>query len=680
MATISFRDVILKEKEQLRLRRQNLKMEHGSPEQENWFGIGLSGGGIRSATINLGFLKTLNRFGILQKADYLSSVSGGGYTHAFIQATTKQTGSLEQLFTEDQIKAMRQHGEYLTPGQGFWKTANTFLLAVAFFVSWCMSIISPLIVGGILYYAYGIVAGLFGANPLADTGTVAEEAARWVLYFAGGLFAIHFITNIFLNFNLGVSKLFNRAEALLAIAALLLYAWVLAAGWRGGDSQGVGLLDALLKMITLFVLGFYNNPNAISFHRYYRKQLADLFLRFADGCQNLPLKDVFDANAADPKQFLAPYPLINTCLNLQNPGGDEKFKGAKASDYFLLSPLYCGAKLTGYVPTGFFDDYRNMTLPAAVTISAAAANPGLGMYSNKLLSVLMTLFNFRLGCWVSNPLVLKKAYAVVWWPIYFFRELLGRIGTNNTMVNISDGGHIENLGVYELLRRGCRLVIAVDAGEDRIYAFTDLNNLLIRARNELGLEIRFRGDQQPEEVIRPRPSQVYSRQRYAVADILQWWEDQKIIDPVTQTERNEIVNFDRPRKIGTFVYVKSSVTAPAGKPYLNEKEDPLKYGTYKYKIYHPDFPHEATSDQFFDPIQWEAYYQLGQYIGADVLGLSDLETFNAPQVSVENLIDWFDDPKNCPLFAAPRAPRAAPESDILESARPGAEQDVKYRM
>lgn len=686
MATISFRDVIQREKEQLRQRRQKLKMEHGTPEQENWFGIALSGGGIRSATINLGFLRTLNRFGILQKADYLSSVSGGGYTHAYIQATTKETGSLGQLFTESQIQAMRQHGEYLTPGKGIWKIANTFLLAVAFVISWCMSIISPLIVGGIVYYAYGVVASMVGVNPFAETGMPAADIARWVLYVGGGVFALHFVTNVYLNFSLGVSKLFNRVEAVLALLAMVLYGWILIADLRSSAGYTGGLLDALLKMVTLFVLGFYNNPNAISFHRYYRKQLADLFLRFSDGYRNLPLKDVFNANAADPKQYLAPYPLINTCLNLQNPGGDDKFKGSKASDYFLLSPLYCGAKLTGYVPTDYFDDYRNMTLPAAVTISAAAANPGLGMYSSKLLSVLMTIFNFRLGCWVSNPLVLRKPYAVVWWPLYFFRELLGRIGTNNHMVNISDGGHIENLGAYELLRRGCRLILAVDAGEDKAYAFADLNNLLIRTRNELGLEIRFRDDQQPEDIIRPRPSQVYSKQRYAIADIFQWWDDQKVIDPATQAERSEIVNFDRPRKVGTFVYVKSSVTAPAGKPYLDEKEAPLKYGTYKYKIYHPDFPHESTSDQFFDPIQWEAYYQLGQYIGADLLGVSDLESYDSgvvPDIGVEALIDWFDDPKNCPLFAAaPTATRAAPESDVLESIRTGAapEQDVKYRM
>ncbi len=680
MKTLSYRDVILKEKEQLLLRRQKLNIEHGKPGQENWFGIALSGGGIRSATINLGILKTLNRFGILKKADYLSSVSGGGYTHAYVQATTKETGDLDQLFNDQHIADMRQHGEYLTPGTGIWKLGNTFLLLVAVVISWCMSILSPLILGGMVYFAYGIVEGLVGANPLAGTGTLAAQLAQLMLYVTAGIFVVHFVINIYLNYNLGISKLFNRVESILVGLAILVYAWLMVSGISGGERTTDGILLALLKMITLFVLGFYINPNAISLHRFYRKQLSELFLRFSGGFKNIPLKDIFDAKSTDTKQYLAPYPLINTCLNLLSPGGDEKFKGVKANDYFLLSPLHCGSKLTGYRPTTFYDDYRNLTLPAAVTISAAAVNPGMGMYSNKTLSVLMTLFNARFGCWVSNPLVLKKAYGLVWWPIYFFKELLGRIGSQNKMVNISDGGHIENFGAYELLRRGCRLIISVDAGEDRNYAFTDLNNFILRARNELGLEIRFRDNQQPEDVIRPKPSQVYSKQRFAVADIYQWWEDDKIVFHADQVTPDEIVNFDQPKKIGTFVYIKSSVTAPSGKPDL-DKKDELKYGTYKYKIYHPEFPHESTGDQFFDPIQWEAYYQLGQYLGADILGLKHLDdSAPAPDLAVEQLIGWFDDPENCPLFAPKRGARAMPDSDIYESARPEDEGRVAYRM
>ncbi len=695
MEKTCYKDIILEEKEQLRSRRKKLKMEHGTPDQENWFGIAMSGGGIRSATINLGFLKTLNKFGILQKADYLSTVSGGGYTHAYVQGTAKKVGSFDKLFTDEHIASMREHGEYMIPRKGLGKTSNTLLLTMAFLISWIMSLISPLIVAGIVYYLYLIVIGLLGTMPFEWVNFFAgSHVMWWVMAILGGLLILHFVANIAMNYNLRVSKDFNYAELGLAGVMLLLYVMVLVGGFKGGDKIGADqMLDYGINAVLLFLIGYFTNPNAISFHRFYRKQLSDLFLRFArNDFDNMPLKDVFNINSEKKEDYIAPYPLINTCLNLLNPDGDAVFKGTKTSDYFLLSPLYCGSGLVGYVPTDRYLDYRRMTLPAAVTISAAAVNPGMGMYSNKMLSILMTVFNARLGFWISNPLILKKARAIVWWPVYFFRELLGRIGSNNPMINISDGGHIENLGVYELLRRGCRLIIAVDAGEDHAYNFTDLNNLIIRARNELGLEIRFRDDEQPEDLIRPRPSQVYSKKRFAIADIYQWWEDDKVILSANQEQSAELVNFKEPRKIGTFVYVKSSVLAPTGKPALSEKgsdDDRRKYGTYKYKIYHPDFPHEPTSDQFFDEIQWEAYFQLGQFIGADVLGIKNLlmyEGATGSHLSVEELINWFDnkvDPFAAKVAMSLKPP--APASD-LESTKKSVgtpacvKEAVEYKM
>jgi len=255
---------------------------------------------------------------------------------------------------------------------------------------------------------------------------------------------------------------------------------------------------------------------------------------------------------------------------------------------------------------------------------------------------------------------------------------------DNEMLNISDGGHIENLGIYELLRRNCRLIIAVDAGADPQFIFDELENLTIRARNELGLEIRFHRKDILEEKIRPKPSVGYSEDRFAVADICRVWEEIKLKnefgEPLCDKNGNDLevlINYkgyekvvskdfvlrsilkklkkqitpkvapfvlmqamdilenevkeklENDLKVGTFVYVKSSITAPLGKPFINKEEDPVKYYTYKYKIYHPEFPHESTADQFFDPIQWTAYYELGRYICADVLGVDNLEEYLA---------------------------------------------------
>ncbi|HNE28078.1 MAG TPA: hypothetical protein PLW66_02870, partial [Saprospiraceae bacterium] len=154
-------DIIAQEKKLLNTRRDRLRQQHGDEKQPNWFGIAMSGGGIRSATINMGFLRTLNRFGILRRADYLSTVSGGGYTHSYVQGTLKNTGSYAELFSDAHAAEFRQHGEYMTPGQGFAKNRNLFVLIIAFVVSWVMSLISLVIAAGVLYFAYETLADLF---------------------------------------------------------------------------------------------------------------------------------------------------------------------------------------------------------------------------------------------------------------------------------------------------------------------------------------------------------------------------------------------------------------------------------------------------------------------------------------------------------------------------------------
>ncbi|MCF8245349.1 MAG: hypothetical protein K9J46_09355 [Saprospiraceae bacterium] len=712
------------------------------------FGIAMSGGGIRSATINLGFLKTLNKFRILEKADYLSTVSGGGYTGAYVQATVKEEGSFDELFSDEKINRLREYGDYFIPGQGkLDKLWNTLLLVIGYLVSFAMSLFSPIAFFAAIYLLLKVIGNV---ELFRDSGLLLDldnpngkefvgELMKFWLIGLGSLVAIHMAMNLFFNFHLGISKAFNKTELVLA---LLFAAFLGAIGVVNmklfDDLQQVTLQHRMMWLaiaVGLFLLGFVLNPNSLSFHRFYRKQLSDAFLRHTTKCRNLYLKQVFPQNVTEETkaQAQAPYPLINTCLNLQNPGGDNKFKGAKASDYFLLSPLWCGSKLSGYVRTATFPGFKHMTLPAALTISAAAVNPGMGIYSNKLLSVLMTLFNARLGFWVNNPSTEpRKLFGMklprwttflVWWPSFFFKELFSKIGTDNRKLNISDGGHIENLAVYELLRRKCRLIMAVDAGADPEGTFSDFENLTIRARNEMGIDISFREGQDPIDTIRPKASSGYAQRRFAIADLLQIWEEFEVREngqPVLFDIKNKdgkilrkgkkleaLVNYFYSKKdpnqlhfkvdlkakpeeigndrywalrkkvvaevkekldaktglkgiekikIGTLVYIKSSVTAPRKifMPHLDENgEVNLQFETFKYKIYHPDFPQESTADQFFDKVQWESYYQLGQYIAADVLNLPEISEGQGREehdVNIQRLIELFDN--NQPIILA----------------------------
>lgn len=572
----------------------------------------------------------------------------------------------KELFTEEHLNYMRTHGEYLTPGKGWVKLWNQFVLVVSYLVGLLMSWISPtilillgigtyMILDKVIDFDNDLIEGYFG---------IIENNLFLISSFILGLLALHYFSNVFALYSLNVSTVFSWIESALLLIALLIYVVVFILGVKGMilPKDLTEIFTWLAFGLILIVLGIFTNPNASSFHRVYRRQLANAYLYFAGQYQNALLKDLFQPEKVEDEHYLAPYPLVNTCLNLQSTN-DKNFAGTKTSDYFLLSPRYCGAKLTGYVKTGESSGgYNQMSFPAAITVSAAAINPGMGIYSNKVLAVMITILNLRLGFWAWNPLKEKKTIPLVWWPFYFIYEVFSLMGTNNKMLNISDGAHIENLAIYELLRRKCKLIIAVDAGEDPNYIFEDLENLTVRARNELGLELRFREDQIPEEVIRPKPSHGYSKQRFAIADIYQIWE--KTEDKYGQ---EKIIHF-KDKKIGMLVYVKSSVTAPEGRPEIS-REEKLKYATYKYKIYHPTFPHESTADQFFDEVQWEAYYQLGKYIAADVLHLNDLEYYleQGISLSVEELIDILNEKPKQVESEMPIAPTVEYDSVVEET-------------
>ncbi len=731
-----YKEVIREEEKFLKQRRQKLRGNKAANElEENSFGIAMSGGGIRSATINMGFLKTLNKLNIIEQADYVSTVSGGGYTGAYLQATLKENTCYDDLFQDEHIGYMRARGEYLLPGSGWTKKWNTLLLTVGYLSSLLMSWISPAILLGIAIVVYSLIANLLDFDRLVSVRDFFSDITllQYGFILIGGVFLLHFLANIVMNFGVGISKKFNHLEAALSMGALGWFLLFMLTGLRETNPIGFeNIYYYVFLGIIIFLVGFFTNPNALSFHRFWRNQLTETYLNFAGQNHNIQLKDLARMGSNNEKDYIAPYPLINTCLNLQAIN-DAKFEGTKTNDYFLLSPLYCGAKLTGYVPTKDTSGYKDLTLPAATTISAAAVNPGMGRYSNKFLSVIMTMMNARLGFWINNPLKLNNKLPV-WWPQYFYYELFSKIGTNNKMLNISDGGHIENLAVYELLRRQCKLIIAVDAGADPDFSFSDLENLTIRARNELGLAIIFRKGETPEEVIRPRPSHGYSRKRFAVADVYQIWEEIELVDDYGNCIKDEddqsieaLINYrykdeEEPievaieikgkvssymkermvtiaqayverkfssnkikgldaLKISTLVYVKSSVTAPMGKPKISRSEN-LKYGTYKYKIYHPSFPHESTSDQFFDRVQWEAYYQLGQHIAADVLGLKNFDAYDDEQyvgqrMTIDELLWHFNPVK----VEAPPAveqiipvPTAAPEVVLMREVMAASEE------
>jgi len=64
---------------------KNITDSAPDPDPQPLSALCLSGGGIRSATFNLGVIQGLAKIGLLKKFDYLSSVSGGGYIASWLR-------------------------------------------------------------------------------------------------------------------------------------------------------------------------------------------------------------------------------------------------------------------------------------------------------------------------------------------------------------------------------------------------------------------------------------------------------------------------------------------------------------------------------------------------------------------------------------------------------------------
>ena len=112
--------------------------------EANFVGLAFSGGGIRSATFNLGVLQALADLKLLCRIDYLSTVSGGGYIGSWLVAWTQRLGSFARL--EEQISAHRVHlkddkeqppvrflrvfSNYLTPKIGFFSGDTWAMIAI----------------------------------------------------------------------------------------------------------------------------------------------------------------------------------------------------------------------------------------------------------------------------------------------------------------------------------------------------------------------------------------------------------------------------------------------------------------------------------------------------------------------------------------------------------------------
>jgi hypothetical protein len=245
----------------------------------------------------------------------------------------------------------------------------------------------------------------------------------------------------------------------------------------------------------------------------------------------------------------------------------------------LFTQDYCGSPLLRYCPIGRMEDKApNLDLGTAMAVSGAAASSFMGTKTIPGLTFWLSLLNVRLAYWLPNPRhVDRVSTGAGVHPLALWRELFGRLDEHGDFVNVSDGGHIENLGIYELLRRRCKFVVAIDGEADPRMAFGSLMRLIRYARIDLGIDISI----DLADLALNRAG--HCKAHFALGEI----------------------DYGNEAK-GYLLYVKSSLTGNE-RDYIRD-----------YRHRHPAFPHETTADQFFDEDQFEAYRALGEHIGDDL--------------------------------------------------------------
>jgi hypothetical protein len=433
--------------------------------------------------------------------------------------------------------------------------------------------------GAVVSWLGTVIAGLFAGNSSKTAGATAPgkkmglellAKAGGLVFVAGSIIATAYLLFAFLK---------NFTAASVPHSAY----------WATLDAISIKTILLVLLVIvpvgTLF--SWFFEINIFGLSQFYRNRLVRCYLgatRWAPGIRKphpftgFDFKDDF-AISELRRDFRGPFPIFNCTLNLG--GSSDLTVHSRHSASFSLTPLRCGSDrpAVGYAPTFSVDPNGpsfagGVKLGQAVAISGAAASPNMGYNTSPLVALLLTMFNVRLGWWFPNPGRSGWSSKGLRFSLYYLtRELLGLADEKRLFLNVSDGGHFENLGVYELVRRRCKVIIACDGECDEQLQFGGLGNLIRICATDFGavieLDVRPIGQQRDDHSL---SHCAVGRIRYSNGTV------------------------------GFLIYLKASITGD---------ED---IGVTQYRSAHPTFPHETTANQFFSEDQFESYRKLGHHI------------------------------------------------------------------
>jgi hypothetical protein len=380
--------------------------------------------------------------------------------------------------------------------------------------------------------------------------------------------------------------------AMAVLAAIYLLAGAALHGPRGRFSifdRDIGPEWAVWVVVLATYIAFFLVSDLVtwSLHPYYKSRLRSAFALKRTAADTVVPLDQDEERTLDAyPSGVGPQLVVCAAANLSDRGITPPGRPVRP---FTFSSTEVGDCDLGWVHPRDFATVlgrrrrEDATVSTAVAVSGAAFSPAMGKMGTHRPLALLALVNARLGVWYPNPrtvTALKMGAPSVPWYVrtrfdHLFRELFGWYGQASRLVYVTDGGHVENLGLVELLRRGCTEVWCFDASGDKGDTFRTLAEAIAFARMELGIEIDIDPTPIAPNADTPRRAPVdavVGRIRYG----------QGVPD-------------------GVLYYAKTAVTPHA------------PWDVQAFADHDPRFPWHSTGDQLFDHEQFEAYRALGEF-------------------------------------------------------------------
>jgi hypothetical protein len=432
------------------------------------------------------------------------------------------------------------------------------------------------------------------------SGTVAtytKRALRWLAPWAGSAIAVGLLISAFLT-------------------------WTISAAFDG--LQWTEVVSMVLAAVIILVWQALTDVNRNSIHPFYKERLSTAFaIRRVDSdraeevryARPIRLSEFGGAAADSEAAPRRPELVVCAAVNTDEEGVIPAGRGCAPftfsshrigiSSGTMFDGEKAGANDALMRPTKDYEEaagIRLVTLPAAVAVSGAAVSPAMGRMTRAPLRLLLGLANVRLGLWLPNPRISnlppaplpneKSPWRLVQWQLHqpgmlsLLRELLGRTGLRGRWIYVTDGGHYENLGLVEALRRGATEIIVFDASGDAPHSWSAFGQAVETARADLGVQID--------------------------------------LDPTPMTPPTD-------GRTPTLV-VEGSCTYPDGVrarlvlcKLAMPKDVPASWDVAAWASSHKTFPHDSTAQQLYGDREFEAYRRLGELGGERALALMQPE-------------------------------------------------------